>query len=214
VKKFQAILFDFDETLVCSRPAYYAAYWHIIEPYQLELPSAKQLFQQVWERSISPQEAFARLDSARAQELQLAFDQHYYQNHLQVVSAYPAVIELLTKLRAAGLKLAIISLKKRHMGEKELKACELDVFFDLIIWGDDVEKPKPAIEACECALEAFALNKTEILLCGDSPDDIKMGRAAEITTAAALWGDTNHQLLIEAQADYLLYHPQQLLELL
>jgi pyrophosphatase PpaX len=208
---YEILLFDFDETLICSKPAYYAAYQYAINAHCRDDEMEDKLFHDLWMQLIPYQQVFARLGEDRSKAALASFEQHYYNNHHNSLSAYPTIVEMLTQLREAGARLGIVSLKPRRAGEKELDYCGLRAFFEVVIWGDDVAQPKPAPDGCLRALQELKGDGARALICGDSPSDIKMGRAAGIATAAALWGGAHREMLLATAPDYAFEQPAELL---
>ncbi|MBL8149575.1 MAG: HAD-IA family hydrolase [Blastocatellia bacterium] len=206
--KFDTLLFDFDETLVSSKAAYYAAYKHALVAHLGD--TVEDLFEDIWKRPQALKEFFKKQGRERAALIMESFEIYYYSQHHNL-KTYPYIVEVLEKLRTAGISLGIVSLKPRRAGEKELDFCGLRHFFDVVIWGDDVEAPKPAPEGCFRALEN--LNGKHAIMCGDSVSDIEMGKAAGILTVAALWGEVDRELLLATIPDYECEHPEQLIEL-
>lgn len=212
----KAILFDFDETLVSSRQANYQAYQEVIRTFKIDIQDSEELFQAIWYRTISSSEALNKLttDHVLIKKIQQTLHYFYQKNHLEYIKVYPNILATLEKLRSQNFYLGIVSLKIRSSGEKELDACGLRQFFDIIVWGNDVSKPKPDTEACQYVLEKLSLTNKQVLICGDGPDDVKMGKTAQITTVGALWGDTNQESLLEAKPDYLCYNPEDILSII
>lgn len=212
----RAILFDFDETLVSVREANYRAYLESLSAYQVENENSEKIFNQVWHREISDLDAMRQMvnNEELILKVQSSFSDYYEKYHLEYIKVFPGIISILEVLHSKEIKLGIVSLKSRRKGEKELAACELGKFFNIVIWGNDLDKPKPSIEACNYVLEKLQVRPSETLICGDGPDDIKMGKNATIKTIGALWGDTNRELLIRSEPTYLCYKPQEVLDII
>ncbi|ACS34015.1 HAD family hydrolase [Thermococcus gammatolerans] len=90
----------------------------------------------------------------------------------------------LEELRALGLKLAAVSNASQDNTELVLKAFGLDRYFDVILGKDysylDGVKPNPYL--LNKALKVLGLKKDEVLLVGDSSNDVLAGRNAGIKT--------------------------------
>ena len=212
----KAILFDFDETLVSVRDANYKAYQQALRLYQVESENSEELFDQIWYRNISDRDAINQITSDEhfIMKIQKTFSDYYQEHHLEHIRVFPSIIDLLETLYSKEIKMGIVSLKPRHNGEKELKACKLDKFFDVVIWGDDFSKPKPNIEVCNYALEKLKIDCSNTLICGDGPDDVAMGQIAAIATVGVLWGNTNKELLIKSNPTHLCHKPQEILQII
>jgi len=101
---------------------------------------------------------------------------------------YPHVRETLLALRAAGVRLAVVTNKEGRYTDTVLKAHELLPLFDRVISGDSltVKKPDPA-GIVEC-LKQFGLSSDRALFVGDSSIDVATARNAGITVWALPYG--------------------------
>lgn len=126
---------------------------------------------------------------------------HYYQmNHDEMIEVFPGVIEMLDSLKKLGLKLVIVTSKKRDMTIKGLKYTQLYDYFDLIVSSDDISQPKPHPEPIETVLKYYHLNQDECLMVGDNSHDIECANHAGVKSVAVGWAMRG--------ADYLkIYHP-------
>lgn len=126
---------------------------------------------------------------------------HYYQlNHDEMIEIFLGVVEMLNSLKELGLKLVIVTSKKRDMTIKGLKYTKLYDYFDLIISSDDIINPKPHPEPIETVLKYYQLDQDECLMVGDNSHDIECAHHAGIKSVGVSWAIRG--------ADYLKkYHP-------
>jgi len=93
-------------------------------------------------------------------------------------------VEALKELRRLGLKLAAVSNASQDNTELVLKAFGLDEYFDVILGKDygylDGVKPNPYL--IKKALKALNLRPEEVLIVGDSSNDVLAGKNAGIKT--------------------------------
>ena len=142
-----------------------------------------------------------------------SFEEHYYATHHQHLTAYDGIEELLSGLQSQGASVGIVSLKPRRAGDLELDFIGLRRLIGRAVWGDDVERPKPEPDGVLRAMADLGANPRSTLVIGDSPADILMGRAAGTQTAAALWGGSSRERLLEASPDMTLDEPGDLLRM-
>lgn len=204
------VLFDFDETLVNSKAAYHRAYLEAIGRHLGE--TAEDLFHEIWRSPTTLPEILRRQARDSAEMIHTTFEEYYHQ-YQPTLTLYPSILEMLEKLRSAGARLGIVSLKPRRAGERELDLMGLRDYFEAVVWGDDVKHPKPEPDGCLKAMAQLKAVKGAVM-CGDSPSDIAMGRAAGLTTAAVLWGEVHKEALIAAEPDYVFDCPKKLAETL
>lgn len=93
-------------------------------------------------------------------------------------SPYPGVVEGLQALRDAGLRLACITNKSEKFTLPLLEATGLRKFFELVICGDTLPRRKPDPLPLTHVCERFGIRPQEIVLIGDSRNDVEAARAA------------------------------------
>ncbi|MDZ4188683.1 MAG: HAD family hydrolase [Hydrogenophaga sp.] len=101
---------------------------------------------------------------------------------------YPHVRETLHALRAAGVKLVVMTNKEGRYTQTVLDAHQMAPLFDLVISGDTlpVKKPNPAgIDHC---LERFGVARERALFVGDSSIDVATARNGGLTVWALPYG--------------------------
>ncbi|HWP45341.1 MAG TPA: HAD-IA family hydrolase, partial [Blastocatellia bacterium] len=163
---FDCFIFDFDGTLASSERAYLAAFDHTIRLHT-GLEIREEEFRDYW--NMTPQEVLRRYSEELLEEMLVSFEEHYYANHHHHVSPYDGVIELLEGLDRLGASLAVVSLKPRRAGEREIELTGLRPMIDLTVWGDDVERPKPYPDGVLRALDELGVQAGRALVIGDSP---------------------------------------------
>ena len=206
---FDCFIFDFDGTLARSQPAYSAAFSHSVRLHT-GLEVSEEEFLDYW--NVSPQEVLSRYGSGSLDVMMASFEEHYYANHHHHLSAYEGIIELLELINGVGGAVAVVSLKPRRAGELELDLIRLRELIHFSVWGDDVDRPKPEPDGALLALSRLSAQPSRTLVIGDSPADIRMGRAAGTRTAAALWSDFSSERLLVESPDFAFTSPGQLQE--
>lgn len=116
---------------------------------------------------------------------------------------FPGAIGMLSRFRAAGVRLAIASSRSSFTLAPLLRDMGLDGAFDAIVCGDGVENPKPAPDAVLEVLRRTDVPAAGALVVGDMPVDIEMGRAAGVRTCGVLWGNATREQLAAAGADFI-----------
>ncbi|WP_297469550.1 HAD family phosphatase [Thermococcus sp.] len=109
----------------------------------------------------------------------------YRENLLKAgrIKPFPDV-DALKELRNMGLKLAAVSNASQDNTELVLRAFGLDKYFDIVLGKDysylDGVKPNPYL--IEKALRALNLKPQEVMIVGDSSNDVLAGKRAGIKT--------------------------------
>jgi len=125
----------------------------------------------------------AERQSAGFAAIEARFGQHYLLRCGSRSQLYPQVRQTLALLRAAGVRLALVTNKETRYTEAVLQAHQLSETFDRVICGDTlpVKKPNPAgIQSC---LEQFGVAPERALFVGDSSIDVATARNAGL----AVW---------------------------
>lgn len=87
-----------------------------------------------------------------------------------------------------GLKAVLITNSPKEVALQTLTKIEAQMAFDLIIYGDEVSKPKPDPEIFKKALSALGLSPQEVLVFEDSLVGTEAARAADLETVV-IWDE-------------------------
>ena len=93
----------------------------------------------------------------------------------------PGAKELLQSLRAAGIPTALVTMSMRRMAVEIVDLIEFDAF-DLVIAGDDVDRPKPHPDPYLQACEALGVRPADVVAIEDSPNGLRSSLAAGIAS--------------------------------
>jgi 2-phosphoglycolate phosphatase len=207
----RAVLFDLDGTLADTFPlivsSWNAAVWPIsgrqystadvvsrfgvtdTAMLQRELP------QHQWDQAVS------------------TYYSHYEANH-SIVKVFPGVPELLANLARRGLPLGLMTGKGRRSAIITLRCLGWLSLFGSIVTGDDVIKQKPAPDGLLLVTQQLAVAPQDCVWVGDSPADMKAGKAAGIYTVAAGWHLIYADRIAALQPDCIAQTPQELAAIL
>lgn len=218
----RALFFDWHGTLADTFEAMYAAVEdmlpelgalrldaRLVPPGASRLPEHESLVAHVRRRRALPEavklarrisrtEIFEILFGADAEAKHAAheaFDRCYARHVGEVLPFEPGVRAMLGRLRAAGLRTALLTNRRRALFRSELNRVDgtgWDDLFDTLVCGDDVPRRKPAPDMVSRALEALALPPThEVWFVGDSTTDVIAARQAGVRAIfynGARWG--------------------------
>lgn len=127
---------------------------------------------------------------------------------------FPGMAQVLDALDARGLPAAIVTNKPVALADQLLHALDLHRRFVTVIGGDSFSERKPHPLPLLTACERMDVAPDHVLMIGDDRRDIEAGRAAGSRTVAAAWGYADAAEVASWQADIVLEHPLQLLDLL
>ncbi|WP_299798582.1 phosphoglycolate phosphatase [uncultured Shewanella sp.] len=193
-KKLKAIAFDLDGTLIDSVPDLAAATQATLQEFDLASCSETQV--RSWVGNGAEMLMRRALSSAleRDVEQSLLNDvmprfMHHYQQHLQRYSKlYPDVLTVLEALNAAGYQLAIVTNKPHKFTMPLLEAFKVEHLFSEVLGGDSLQRMKPDPLPLTHLLNHWQLERDELLMVGDSKNDILAAKAAGISSIGLTYG--------------------------
>jgi pyrophosphatase PpaX len=116
---------------------------------------------------------------------------------------YPGVPELLGRLKAAGVKLALVTTKHQAQADFTVQACGLSPYFDYIHGWNETRQHKPHPEPVLTALAELSVDPGAAMMVGDSELDIESARAAGVATCAVSYGFRPAWFLKSLRPDFL-----------
>lgn len=199
---YKGLLFDFDGTLLNTNHLIIETFRHVLEPKFPGKYTTKDL-----EAFIGPSltETFSAIDSENTEALIAEYLQWNRVHHDDLVTGFDDVVEVLTTLKNAGLKLAIVSTKRQASLKMGLDVLGVADLFDTIIGNEDVENTKPHPEPVLLAVQHLGIEKHEVIMIGDNYHDIEGGQNAGVHTAGVAWSMKGPEFLQALNPTYMLY---------
>jgi pyrophosphatase PpaX len=121
---------------------------------------------------------------------------------------------MLERLKALGIRIGVVTSKRRHSTVRDLEVFQIAGYIDAVVAAEDVAYPKPAADAVEEALRRLGAQSTEAWMVGDWITDLQAARAAHVATVAALWGTRDKAALLAVNPDYVAERPADIVRLL
>lgn len=185
----QAVVFDWDGTLMDSKSALLASYHEATTavlgaPFPVEHEDVEQIVQLRAKESFS---IIAKGDQAVYDQVAEAFHEAYKAN-AEKTQPFPGTMEMLRALREAGVKIGIATSKARMRMDLEGVRTGINDLVDFAITGDDVTNAKPDPEAVASAIEGLGVDPARTLYVGDGPNDVIAGRGANAITVGVSFG--------------------------
>jgi pyrophosphatase PpaX len=198
-----AALFDFDGTLVDTTEMIFQSMRHATSSVLCrDNFSREELLANVGQPLPRQMEI---LDAEKAELLLEAYRAHHEEHHDALIAEFPGVDEALYRLRAAGVRVVVVTSKRRRSVEMALeKFPGLDLVVDLFVTVEDTREHKPHPEPLLKGLElAGDVPREKAVYVGDSPFDVQAAKAAGLTSVAVSWGAFSEDTLREADPDHL-----------
>jgi HAD superfamily hydrolase (TIGR01509 family) len=172
------LLFDLDGTLIDSEPAHAHAYLATLEKYA---PALVATFDYAALAGQPSPQALASLGfSGATLEAAVVHKQRHYREALAAgdVLLFPHVHEVLTRLRASGRRLFLVTGASGVAVSTILKHHHLTGFFVGVVVGEDAARGKPHPDPYLLALENFALQAADSLAIEDGLNGARSALAA------------------------------------
>lgn len=141
------------------------------------------------------------------------FTEHYKVHCADKTKAYDGIKPLLEKLRASGVKTAVVS-NKADYGVQELCKEYFDGLFDYAVGEREGIRRKPAPDAVNEALRALGIDKSEAVYIGDSDVDFETAKNAELPCISVLWGFRDEEFLREKGATLFVRDPAEIYDII
>lgn len=194
--RIEALIFDFDGTLIDSAPDLQAAANRMLVPLGRREVGLKEvqmmigdgvpkLVERCFEATgdVPPEDEF--------QEHVAKFITDYEPRSSELTAPYPGAIDALKRLKARGIPLAICTNKVYGATMQILKGLDMAEYFDVVIGGDTlpgIKKPDP--RHLEAALDKMGVDKAHAAMVGDNQNDVNAAHAAGLKVVLLSHGYT------------------------
>lgn len=196
-------IFDFDGTLVDSKPIIEAGMAHTLE--RLGLPLE---LREAWLKYVGlPVEVGIRrtfpLDEMLTYEKVFAAYRTFdHQGHEPLIRAFDGIPELIAELHDQGRPMAIATSKRNRGLKPTMMRMGWWDWFDPIVTPDEVENAKPHPESLHQILERTGREPEDCVMIGDTPFDMDMAAAAGVPGLAVGYGMYSGEALAPHQPRY------------
>ena len=211
--KIKGVLFDLDGTLVNTTPLILESFRHTFKQFGMVVPSDSELvagFGLPMRTAVT-----AYMPDEMADEFCDAYRAYQRTRHDELIEGIDGVAETLSALKRSGIKMAVVTSKKRPAAIRDLGCYDLVKYFDIIIACDDCAENKPLPGPSMMALKRLGLTGVDCLAVGDSPYDLQSARAAGCQTAAVRYTSFDWNFILnEGKPDYVLNKMTDLLTLI
>ena len=130
----------------------------------------------------------ALVRSVQPDRVLASFDEHYAITTGTSAVPYDGCRETLTRLRAAGVRLACVTNKELRHARAVLQVTGLESYFDLTLGGDSLPEKKPHGSVLRHAAAALSASTARTAHVGDSAIDVQAARNAGVAAWAVPYG--------------------------
>jgi len=176
--RIRALLFDLDGTLIDTEPDIALALNRTLR--WLGRPEAESAQVRGWIGDGARALLDKALDASSTEAQWARFSFEYDACCGEASRPYHGVAPMLERLRAAGVKLAMVTNKEARFVHRLLTRHDLGAYFDVLVAGDTLPLRKPHPDGVFHALAALDVAPAAAALIGDSVIDIRTARAAGV----------------------------------
>ena len=200
-QRVKAILCDLDGTLVDSNALHAEAWRQTFEKFGIHV-SFDQALHQIGKGGDNilpvfvPKEDLDRLSKPIKDYRKRLFEEKF----LDKVKPFPGARELLLKMKAAGLRIAVSSSSDKTDLAKLKEIASITDLVEEETSSDDAERSKPEPDIFQATLDRLAIDPREALALGDTPWDIEAAGKAGVATVAVTSGGWKEDELRQAGA--------------
>ncbi len=146
-------------------------------------------------------------------EVKSIFMPYYAVHYADNTYAYSGMPELVNSLKAQGFIVAVVTNKEQAMANEVVTSLYGDVF-DLIFGKRDGIPAKPDPTAALMAMSELGVQPRECVFIGDSGMDVKTAVNSGAVPVGELWGFRKEDELLKNGAEYIIKHPNELLDII
>ncbi len=207
MKNYGYILFDLDGTLVDSKPGIFHGIRYALDSKGIEC-SDETMSKMIGPPFRVSMKEFLGLDMPVIEELITLYRGMYEVSGYRESKVYDGVFDMLSRLKAAGKKLAIATSKPMKFTSMMVDELGLAPYFDFVGGASSDltrEAKKDIIELC---LDFFKISdRSDVLMVGDRLYDIVGANEAQVDVAGVLWGYGSKEEMDKYKPNYVFSSP-------
>jgi HAD superfamily hydrolase (TIGR01549 family) len=198
MRGLQAVLFDWDGTLVNTAEASYRCYEKLFGSYGI--PFDRDAFRRTYSPNWHLTYSALGLPEERWGEADARWLEHYCQEEVVLIAG---ARDALLRVRGAGLMAGLVTSGDCARVGRELAALDVASAFQVVVCAEDIVHRKPHPEALLLALDRLGLTPAQAAYVGDSPEDMQMAQTAGVLAVGVPGGFPNREALAAARPEVL-----------
>jgi HAD superfamily hydrolase (TIGR01549 family) len=177
MKQVNTLLFDWDGTLADSAALGLIAFQKTFAQLGFAFPL------DIYEAAYSPNwystyEALG-LPKEKWQQADGLWLEHYGEETAELIDG---VAETILDLQGRGYRLGVVTSGSNSRVSREIEQSALKTSFEVVICNEHIQQKKPHPEGLLLALEKLNARREAAAYVGDAPEDIQMGKTAQVLT--------------------------------
>jgi phosphoglycolate phosphatase len=191
--------FDLDGTLVDHFTTLFRCYEHALRSLGLPVPACEDVRRSVGGSMAVTMRRYAPPE--RIDEAMRLWREHFDRIYLEDVRLLPGAHDLLARLHARGLRLAVLTNKPGEPSRGICRHLGLEPWLAFVLGAGDTPWRKPQREFTEAALARLGVAAAETVIVGDSPFDIEGAHVSGLRAPCVATGTHTRTELESAGAD-------------
>jgi phosphoglycolate phosphatase len=213
--KYHTFIFDLDGTLLYTLADLAAAVNYALRTHQMPERTLDEVRNFVGNgvRMLMIRAIPDGLQNPQFDEVFSTFRSYYMQHSLDTTRPYDGIPQLLSQLKAAGMRTAVVS-NKFYAATQELCQHFFPDTVDVAIGEHEAEgiRKKPAPDTVIEALKKLGVSANDAVYIGDSDVDIETARNAGLPCISVLWGFRDKSFLLAHGATRFAATPSDILQ--
>lgn len=173
------LLFDWDGTLADSSHRSFIAFEKSLR--DLGIALTREAYDALYTPNAYLMYEALNLPAERWPQADDLWIQHYGEDPAELVAD---AHETLVSLHRKGYSFGVVSSGSRSRVMREIGESDLSAIFGVVVCNEDIQHKKPHPEGLEKAMALLGAGKQFCSYIGDAPEDIRMGKNAEVLTVA------------------------------
>lgn len=198
MKRYDAVVFDWDGTVMDSTHTIVTAIQNACQDLGLPVPASSEAS---WVIGLSLESALYRCAPTLTAEQYPRFLERYRYHFLRrdpEITLFDGILNVFSDLTERNVLLGVATGKSRLGLDRVLKAKQLESVFQVTRCADETRgKPHPAM--LFEIMQQLDLQPEQIMMVGDTTHDVHMAQAAGVDSMAVTYGAHDKQTLLEAE---------------
>jgi len=183
--RIRGVILAVDGTLVDSNDAHARAWVDAFAEFEFDVPYERvRSLIGMGGDNLLPEAIEIEKETPRGEALSKRRGEIFKERYLQTINPFRGTRELLERMRAEGLEIAIGTSAQKEDLKPLLEIADVVDLIDSKATSDDAENSKPDPDIIQAALKCLRLPASEVLMVGDTPYDIEAAARAGVRTVA------------------------------
>lgn len=208
--RYQTVLLDLDGTITDSGPGIMGGVRYALEKHGMEVPGEEQLRTFIGPPLKEQFRDFCGITDEEAAEMVSSYREYYGERGIFENRVYGGVIQLLKRLKDAGITVAMATSKPEKYAVQIAEHFGIAEYFDFIGGALMDGRRTAKKEVIEYVLASCGVDdRSTVIMVGDRQYDIEGAKAAGIHSMGVLYGYGSEKELEDAGPDYTAATPEE-----